>query len=144
MRTVANASVDVIEKFRGENSDLNYILNELRSAAWDSISQLKLECESKLDEYEDMANEAAEVVAKARNSRDSASKSGIVAQAESLHEYYQTQYMNIQQMLKTLNGLESNLFPMIDKALSMVQNADGCLQSALSAIKEYIDYRIKY
>ncbi len=143
MSSVANASIDAIEKIKSENADLDYILNELRSAAWSVITQLKSECESKLKEYDEMANEAIEVATKARNSEDSPSKSGVVAQAEKLIKYYQTQYKNIQQMIKTLDGLESSLFPLIDNALTMVQNANGSLQTAINAVNEYISYSLK-
>lgn len=143
MSSVANASIDAIEKIKSENADLDYILNELRSAAWSVITQLKSECESKLKEYDEMANEAIEVATKARNSEDSPSKSGVVAQAEKLIKYYQTQYKNIQQMIKTLDGLESSLFPLIDNALTMVQSANGSLQTAINAVNEYISYSLK-
>ncbi len=143
MKSVANASVNAIQKFKDENSNLEYILNELRSAAFNAISRLKAECEDKLKEYEQMADEAAELVSKARNSQDSESKPNMVAKAENLCAFFRSQSINIQQMIKTLDGLDSTVYPMIDKALDMVQTANGGLQAAINAINEYVSFSLR-
>ena len=143
MSNVANASISVIEEIKGENADLGCTLNELRNAAWSAVAQLKSECEIKLKKYDRMANEAAGLVASARGREDSPAKSDIIAQAENLRKYYQTQNKNIQHMIKTLDGLNSSLFPMIDKALAMVQHANDSLQTAINAVNEYMAYSLK-
>lgn len=144
MSNVANASSDAVHNIKTENSEMEYAFNELRGAARNAVSQLKSECESKLKAYTDMVSEAKELIKKARNAEESDSKAGKVSQAESMCAYLTSQCDQIQQIMSTLNGLDRDLVMKIDRTLSMVKNADGCLQAVLKAIGEYTSFGSKY
>lgn len=146
MRGVANASVDAIEKFKAENADLDYCLNNLRSAAWTSITQLKSACEAKLKTYTNMTAEAEATVGKVKATRSASNEQAAAraanarAQAENQLGYLQSQCIKMQQMIKSLDNFESTVYPMIDKALVMVQNVGASLRAAQEAIEEYKSY----
>ena len=149
MNSVANASVGVIEKFKGENSDLDYCLNTLRNNAWSAITQLKSACENKLKTYSAMLEETDGLVAKAAGKRSasqyrsSARAGNALAQAENLRDYLRSLCERIKEMIKTLDNYDSTVYPMIDKTLVTVTNADGALKAAISAINEYKTYTLR-
>lgn len=149
MRGSANASVDAIEKFKSENADLDYCFNTLKSAAWTAITQLKSAAEAKQKTYLAMKAEAEGMVEKAGAKRSSTDQKAAAraqnarSQAENLRGYLQSQLNKMQEMIKTLDNFESTVYSTIDKALTMVQNADGALKAAIEAINEYTSYSLK-
>lgn len=128
MSTVANASVSTMEKFKGENADLLYCLDSVRSAVGSAISDLKYECECKLEKYEDMLSQARELIGKSGELR---------SKAENVLDRIHSQYVKLQRMADVVRNAES-VYSSIDKTSSMAQNVDARLSSAIKILQDYL------
>ena len=73
-----------------------------------------------------------------------AASNNVAADAIKVGEQIRARYNELQSINRSIDQLGSEYIPQLDKVISMIHNTDDSLQKAITAINEYLDYKIKY